>query len=78
MTVTSHIYLALGNTYEGLKFAQEAYDLSVELFGHDSMQTFNIIPTLAMYYSHMEKYAEAVELWKENYELGIKLNLTVS
>ena len=28
-----------------------------------------------MYYSHMEKYAEAVELWKENYELGIKLNL---
>lgn len=75
LTVTSHIYLALGNTDEGLKFAQEAYDLSVELFGHDSMLAFNIIPTLAMYYSHMEKYAEAVELWKENYELGIKLNL---
>lgn len=73
LTVTSQIYTTLGNNSEGLKFAQEAFDLSVELFGHDSLEVFNVIGTLAGCYQKMDQYDEALKLWKEGYELGRKL-----
>lgn len=70
---TSLIYLQLGNISEGLKYAQEALDLSIELHGKDHLLVSFARNALIYAYSTMNQYDKVVELGKENYELCINL-----